>query len=510
MNHYKLKYIKYYTEDILFNRTKTVDLFFRLLSLIYLICFCTLANQLYIFKANGIIPIEEFKTKVLLHEGYKALYEYPSVFWLNQTDSFIVFIILLGIFISIIGFIGKHFPILYLLNWFFYLSFVTFGRDLFLFPWDTYLLEIGFLSTISIMYIKNNGSLPRFFLIAFILLFFRQWTSMFITKLLYSDISWSNLTFMQYFWSYQPSPTPISKYLQSSPILIQKIITLFTLLFELIIPLILVLKYEWRKYAFYISFIISIFIQLSGNFGFFNILTITISIWLLTNKDIPIGQLKYFKNPNKIKVNKTKNNTYIAIVMLLISFNILYLFKIILNTETQRHPMNFLNYTTSIKSNSSYSTLINTPLKLFATFRIVSPHGVFKYIPRNRTIMRLEKKINNNWVNIELSRRDKSIYYFEAPYMNRTKYYCFYQPLGKVFWKFHNINKNRLYLESYGTSILIYHFKKYMNETKENTETTLIVRLITDKLVIDESNLLNKQVHSDTIILTSLYDINRY
>lgn len=502
MNIKNATYLSTYTQNILSERVVICELFFRLLSLIYLIAFLSIFYQLNIFNEDGIIPIIKFTKEVLEHENYQALLEYPSIFWINQQDWFIILILLLSVVISIFGLLGIHHPSQYFCCWFFYLSFVSFSRDLFLFPWDTFLLEIGFISFICILYIKNNNQLPRIFLIALNMILLRQWLSMAFTKLFYSDPTWYNLTFMKYFWVYQPSPTIISKYLYTLPLFVQKTTTLLTLIIEMSIPVLIAIgKKQARTIAFFLSVSLSIAIQIVGNFGFFNLLTITLSFWLLKDEHLSVIRIK-----SKV-FNTTKKDGYNKIcytfAIIIIALNMSYIYNITLNKVDLKHPMSFLNYDTKgVITNDLHSTDLSFK-KLLSTFKISSPHGVFKYIPKSRKILILQKKVDNEWMYVPLGSNQNIVdYRFEAPYMDRISYYIFYQPLGGVFWNYYELTNNRNYMSSFGESLLKYHY-----ENIKTTENNLVqIRLILYTYIVENKS----KTESDTIYFNTITDIENF
>jgi hypothetical protein len=256
--------------------------------------------------------------------------------------------------------------------------------------------------------------------------------------------------------------------------------------------------------AFILSFILSISIQLTGNFGIFNILTINLSIWLLTDSEIRfkrLGIIKMNVKPN-IKTNKFIKLLIINILML----NIFYLYKIMFNTSTQKNPLNFLNYELAFTESNSHS-VVNSYIKLFSNFKIVSPHGVFKYIPNERKTLKAFKRDSGSFESISLSpnRQQNTIFYFEAPYMDRINYYCFYQSLGSVFWDYYNLNDLKYYMPSFGESLLKFHFNA-INKANENGELNELI-LINTTFNIDEKI---EVLKIDTILFKTTNDIENF
>ena len=122
-------------------------IFLRLLGVIYLIAFFSFWRQLPgLIGSNGILPSEIFLGAVKIHLGATAYLQFPTLAWLNDSDGFLKFIPLAGMFFSTLVMVGiLSVPSLVML-WILYLSLVTVGQDFMLFQWDALLLEAGFLS----------------------------------------------------------------------------------------------------------------------------------------------------------------------------------------------------------------------------------------------------------------------------------------------------------------------------------------------------------------------------
>ncbi len=449
--------IKYFSQDVLNERRFVADLFLKLLALVYLIAFGSLLWQFQLVSENGLIPYKEFAEQTFLSEGYTAILNYPSVFWLNQSNWFILTVLSLSCVISIVSlFKTKTFNYFFL--WFFYLSIVTFGRDLFHFPWDTFLLEIGFLSIFLVCFTKRLNQFPRILLFTFLLLFFRQWLSMGITKILWAAPTWYDLTYMKYFWLNQPSPTPVAWYMYQLPMPFQKFFTAGTLIFEIAIPLAMFFGRKGRIVAFFISLFLSFMIQLNGNYGFFNILTVILGIWCLDDH--------FFKRKSNLSLSTSQvflkhrffRTLNFLLIYLITGFNLFYVY---LQFDKQsNHPANFLNYYFFDKNVTPQSGFIKPVFfemgKIISRFRIVSPHGVFKYIPQKRNYIQIQVKVSeNDWQNLTFSKgRDIINFCFSAPIMHRLSFNFYYQSYGIDFFPFLKINPNSKYINSWMKNLI--------------------------------------------------------
>lgn len=453
----KISKLSSYTfEDLLHNRKFTIHLFLRLLCLCYLVAFSSLLYQYPLISENGLIPYKEFATVTLQHNSLiSSIFTYPSLFWISQSNWFILTILWSAVIVSILGILKIYKTFTFFWLWACYLSIVTFGRDLFQFPWDTFLLEIGILTAIATIYILNKDYLPRFIWFTILILFGRQWLSMGMTKLLWSDSTWHDLTYMKYFWLNQPSPTPLAWYSYQLSMPIQKILTLFTIVGELLIPIALFFGRKGRFVAFVISLLFSITIELNGNFGFFNLITAILGIWCLDDN--------FFKVKSDISTSKVNSESsrrvgiHINIfVYLIITFNIFYLVNLCVKQE---YHANLLNY--KLIPDKKYAKYDPTYYffelgKLFSHFRIASPHGVFKGISKVRIRMEIYTEINGKWEKVTPNiGTDITNFSFVAPFMNRLPFLFYYHSYGidfrknnkRIFPSIAKLNPNTFYFD---------------------------------------------------------------
>lgn len=430
------------------------SLFLRSLSLVYLVAFSSVLWQKELITLNGLIPFADFANKTIQHDGLFSILVYPSVFWISQSDLFIHLVLIAAIVTSLLSLIWRQFTINYVLKWFLYLSIVTFGRDVFQFPWDTFLLELGFLS-IFVVHYNNQGQLPRILLFALLLLFFRQWASMAMTKLLWSSVFWSDLSYMQHFWLNQPSPTPIGCLLSKLPSEVHKVITALTLLVECSIVATMFFGRKGRVISFLLCLSMSVFIQISGNYGFFNLVTVVASLWCLDDGIFPSWTTNGMKK--EIHVQGLWNPIPTVVLAMLVTFNLYYLIHLAVKQENHA---DFLNYrlANEVDQNADFLERSFYSIgKVISSWRLVSPHGVFKNISYKRPYIKVYAQ-NEYGVNVPMTfRKGNEITNFSlsAPFMNRLQYMLFYQSFGIEFRSFLlNLNPNGIYLDSWMKSLI--------------------------------------------------------
>jgi lipase maturation factor 1 len=432
-------------KDQLDERGFVATLFLRTLALVYLIAFSSVLWQKELLTATGLIPVAEFAEVTLTHFGKSSLWLWPSLFWISQADWFIIALLVLNVVVAAISIFVVPRTLFFAMLWAGYLSIVTFGRDMFQFPWDTYLLELGFLA-VPLAYGLTRQHLPRLLVLAFLMLFFRQWLSMAMTKLLWSDPVWHDLTYMSHFWLNQPSPTAIGCQLARLPMWIQKAFSLLTLLIETLIPAAMFFGRRGRHTAFVMSLVLSALIQLAGNFGFFNLLTVVAGLWCLDDR--------FFKRkflPQRLPVMKAAPHMVLgALTCIVLLANTHYIVNLFIR---QYDHGSFLNYSLG----RGLPEPIQKPLQLLSHWRIVSPHGVFKGIPKERVHLSIHAVTEKgDRVPMHFVKgRDVLDFSHVAPFMNRLPFLFFYHSYGIEFRHFlRELNPNSHLVDSWMQSLL--------------------------------------------------------
>ena len=121
-------------------------LFLRLLGLIYLAAFSSLAIQIKgLAGPGGISPAVEL-LRARGHWGTARFYRLPTLCWFNAGDSFLSLLAWGGAWLSVLLVIGFAPMSVLILLWIFYLSLLTVCGVFLGYQWDVLLLETGFLA----------------------------------------------------------------------------------------------------------------------------------------------------------------------------------------------------------------------------------------------------------------------------------------------------------------------------------------------------------------------------
>jgi len=256
-------------------------LFLRLLALIYLIAFASLAVQITgLIGARGILPIGGYLTAVSKTLGVRGYWTMPTIFWLAHSDWFLRAVCIAGAAISLVlltGLLRSRWerPLLVCL-YVLYLSLSTAGQDFLSFQWDSLLLEAGFL---AIFLGKSKFVVLLFRWLAFRLMFLSG-----VVKLTSHDPVWGNWTAVAYHYLTQPLPTPLAWYMYQLPLAFQRFSTATVLFIELAVPFFFFAPRPWRLWAAGLALFLQIMILLTGNFAFFNLLTMSLCVFLFDDR----------------------------------------------------------------------------------------------------------------------------------------------------------------------------------------------------------------------------------
>ena len=287
----------------------TRRLFIVILGLVYFIAFTSFGNQIEgLIGKEGILPAQNFLQQVESQMGAERVWKLPTLFWLEAGDGFLKFICMAGAAISLLVAAGIAPALGLFLLWLFYLSLFNVGQQFLGFQWDTLLLEAGFLA-IFLAPLKWRPRLaiepppsPWVLLLFKFLLFRVIFTSGWV-KLASGDPTWKDLSALLYHYDTQPLPTWIGWYVHQLPQGFQEYSVIAVLIIQLGVPFLIFGPGRIRYVAASILIFFQLLILLTGNYCFFNILTIAFCILLfddaLLRKCIP-GKWQMMKTRNRI------------------------------------------------------------------------------------------------------------------------------------------------------------------------------------------------------------------
>jgi hypothetical protein len=265
-------------------------LFLRLLGVVYLLAFVSLFFQIVgLVGARGILPVVQ-----LLHAasrlGAIRYFVLPTVFWLDASDRVLEGVCLLGALVSVFLALGWAPRCTSGLLWVLYLSLVSVGGVFLGYQWDNLLLETGLLAVL----VAPWGLKPRapfhvgfFPVLALRFLLFRLMLASGLVKLLSGDPSWRTLTALTFHYETQPLPTWVGVYAAALPLWFHKASCFLLFVVEIGFPCLIFGGTRLRFAAFLAFLFLQSLIALTGNYAFFNLLTVTLCLLLLDDARLP-------------------------------------------------------------------------------------------------------------------------------------------------------------------------------------------------------------------------------
>jgi lipase maturation factor 1 len=280
--------------------------FLRALGLVYLIAFVSLWVQMDgLVGSNGVSPVNQFLPAVHAQLGSDAYYLLPTLCWFNSSNVFLHFLCGGGVLLSLFLILGIA-PALSLVGLFVsYLSLTIAGQVFFSFQWDVLLLETGFLSIFlapwrlwprELSWWPRRASqattspVSRAALFLLKLLLFKLMLMSGVVKLTSGDDSWWNLTALDYHYWSQPLPTVFGWWVDKTPEWFKHFSVAFCLAVEIIVPFFIWTPRRPRLVAAGLIIFLQIVIALTGNYCFFNLLTIALCLLLIDDAAVGMGR----------------------------------------------------------------------------------------------------------------------------------------------------------------------------------------------------------------------------
>ena len=264
--------------------------FLRLLGLTYLLAFASLAPQIIgLIGADGLLPVDQYLERGREFYGERASYVLPTLLWVSASDVALQVLCWGGIALATLAVVGVVPIVTFALLWLFYLSLTVGGQTFLSFQWDTLLLETGLLACLyapvgwcpGLSTERRPSVAVRWLLwgLAFKVTFLSG-----VTKLVSGDETWRGLTALSFHYQTQPIPAWTSWFAHHLPLWIQQASAMGMLGIEIIVPFFIFVpaRLRWmRRLACGLLCLLQIAIAVTGNYGFFNLLTCALYLTLL-------------------------------------------------------------------------------------------------------------------------------------------------------------------------------------------------------------------------------------
>ncbi|WNG30847.1 lipase maturation factor family protein [Cystobacter fuscus] len=262
---------------------------------IYFIAFTSLGRQvLGLHGSRGILPVKDLLgSPRLVALGRERYLKLPTVFWRDASDAALGRGIRAGQALSLAVMLGVAPQASLAGLWALYLSYVSVGREFLSFQWDALLLEMGLLAVLTAPAGLRPGAGLReptaLEVFAWRMLVFRLYLGSGLSKIQSGDRTWRELTACDVYYETAPLPTRGGWAAHQLPRRVQRYSTLSVLALETVFPFLVFAPRPLRLLTFWLLSGLQGVILVTGNYGFFNVQSLALGLWLLD--DTALGRV---------------------------------------------------------------------------------------------------------------------------------------------------------------------------------------------------------------------------
>ncbi len=398
-------------------------LFVRVLGLVYLIAFASLATQIIgLVGANGITPAAPWLDAVERQIGTQAYWRVPTLCWFGASDAVLRRLCVTGVVLSLLLVAGITPKLVRAVLWALYLSLVNIGQNFLSFQWDALLLETGFLAIFlapaTLLHrptLARTPSAVALFLLRWLL--FRLMFLSGLTKLTFHDPTWHGLSALQHHYETQPLPIWTSWYAHNVPAWFGKFSCGLMFVIELGLPFLMFAPRRLRLLAAGGLLLLQGAIAATGNYAFFNLLAAVLCLLLLDDAFIRRFVPRRWRDVPHARRHAPAWRRLVAGVFALLVVAISTLRGINESFPTVR-----------------FSGAIATVLDATAPFRTINAYGLFRVMTTTRPEIVIEgsddgvswREYAFRWKPGDLRRAPR----FVAPHMPRLDWQMWFAALG--------------------------------------------------------------------------------
>nr|XP_023672544.1 lipase maturation factor 2-like isoform X1 [Paramormyrops kingsleyae] len=268
------------------------------MSVIYMFAFASLYVQIPgLYGNEGILPAR-WQMRYLGKSLLEQLKDSPTLLWLGpqlalDTQQGMELICLLGATLAFGAVVLEPLrsSLVFFSLWVLYRSVYQVGQVFLYFQWDSLLLEAGFLAILvaplNLLWQSpaKHHDATTFWLVRWLL--FRLMFASGVVKLTSRCPTWWGLTALTYHYETQCIPSPLAWYAHQLPVWFQKLSIVGTFIIEIPVPFLFFAPIRrLRIFAFYVQVLLQVLIILTGNYNFFNLLTIILCFSLLDDDHV--------------------------------------------------------------------------------------------------------------------------------------------------------------------------------------------------------------------------------
>lgn len=261
--------------------------FLRGLALIYLVAIASLWSQILgLVGSDGIQPATATLQAASEQYGVSKYWRFPTLFWFNASDNALTLLCCVGCICALGLLLNRKPRVFAIACWLVYLSLYTVGGIFLRFQWDILLLETGLLGILLAQgelrpRFELEKPVPRSLILLLRWLLFRLMFMSAVVKLTSGDASWWNLSALGYHFESQPLPMPTSWYMHNLPMFFHRMSGLVMFAIELVLPFLIFAPRRPRTIVAAVFIWFQLLIVATGNYTFFNWLTILLCVPLL-------------------------------------------------------------------------------------------------------------------------------------------------------------------------------------------------------------------------------------
>ncbi len=262
-------------------------LFLRGLGVVGCAAFLSLSGQILgLIGSRGILPLSEYLELARQSLGQGALWQLPTLFWLSASDGAILGVTIAGLVVAVLLTAGLLEGPAIAAVWVCYLSLTIAGQTFLGFQWDSLFLESLLMGAFWASWSWRPGA-DRDHAAGRWLVWLLVAKLMFLsgaTKLLSGDVTWRDLSALTFHYLTQPLPSWISWWTYRLPGALHRASVVAMLAMEITLPLLLLLPWKARlarRLAAAGFIALQLVIAWTGNYGFFNVLSIVLACSLV-------------------------------------------------------------------------------------------------------------------------------------------------------------------------------------------------------------------------------------
>ncbi len=260
--------------------------FLRALALILAIAFLSFWVQFPgLVGPHGIIPAAGYLDAVGRQAGASGWLRLPTLCWFFGASASLHLLCAVGVVAAALLFAGIAPAVCLIVAWASYLSLMGAAPVFLAFQWDALLLETTLLAVFLAPWSRRPRwrqiEPPRLARGLLKWLLFRLIFLSGVVKLSSGDPTWRNLTALTYHYETQPLPNPVAWWAHQLPAGVQRASCAGMFAIELLVPFFLWAPRTLRHTAALLIAAFQVAIELTGNFAFFNLLTIALCLLCL-------------------------------------------------------------------------------------------------------------------------------------------------------------------------------------------------------------------------------------